>query len=133
MSFRPIRVLPPAGQLLGAFGAARVVIGTAALAAPVLSLRVLGVDTGSARRVAWLMRMTGARDAVLGAGALAGADGRQQAAWALGGAVVDAADAAIMYGALRSGRLGGVVPAAVAAGAAGAALLGAVEALRLRG
>ena len=132
MPIRPSRSAASPGRLAVALATARVVIGAAALAAPVASLRFLGADTGTARRVGWLTRMTGARDAVLGTGALAADEGPARAAWVLGGALADAADAVIMLAALRSGRLRGIVPSAVAAGAVVAAAGGAGEALRLR-
>lgn len=133
MRIRSSRSATSAGRLAVTLASARVVIGAAALAAPVSSLRLLGADTGTARRVGWLTRMTGVRDAVLGTGALTADGGRPRAAWLLGGAAADAADAVIMLAALRSGRLRGVVPSAVAAGAVVAAAGGAGEALRLRG
>jgi hypothetical protein len=52
--------------------------------------------------------------------------------WLLAGAVSDAVDAVVISAALRGGRLKGVVATATAPGAALAAGLGAVAALRLR-
>src|SRR2546421_426957 len=59
----------PSGRTVGmAIGAGRVALGTTFLSVPVTSLRIMGLDTGTATRVVWLARMTAARDVVLGAG-----------------------------------------------------------------
>ena len=105
-----------------AIGAGRLAIGCAALAGPVASIRLLGVDTATAARAAWLARMCAARDAALGAGTVgAVASRRGQTSWLLAGALADAGDAAAFVLAVRSGRVDrtrGYL--AVAAGALGA-------------
>jgi hypothetical protein len=50
----------------------------------------------------------------------------------LGGAVSDAVDAVVIAGALKQGRVKGIVPALVAPGAALLAAAGAATAVRLR-
>lgn len=101
-------------------------VGAFFFAAPVLSVRLLGLDSATAKRVTWLARMTAARDGALGAGTLAAAaSGRGARSWMLAGSFCDAADAAVLVAALRSGRLKGLAATAITAGAAAAAVLGA--------
>lgn len=104
-------------------------IGAIFLAAPVTSVRVLGLDTATAARITWLARMTAVRDGVLGAGTVVSSE-RQHGAggWLLAGSVSDAVDAAVLAAALREGKLRGWRPQAIAAGAVGAAVLAAVAA-----
>ncbi len=83
-------------------GAGRVIIGGVFMAKPVLSVRVLGVDTATATRLQWLARMTAARDAAIGFGTLARArhpDGVN--GWLLAGAACDLVDAIAIADALR--------------------------------
>jgi hypothetical protein len=96
----------------------------------------MGLDTATAARVAWLGRMTAARDAALGAGALSSVlRGRSPAPWLLAGAAADVADAAVVASAMRDRRVGGLGAAGSVAVAVGAAALGvwaAVSATRRR-
>lgn len=127
----------PTRRAIGAsIGAGRVLIGTVFFAAPVGSVRLLGLDTATAQRVAWLARMTAARDGVLGAGTLAAtARGRGEAAWLVAGAVSDTADALVLAAALRDGRVRGLRARVITVGAAAAAALAiaaTADALRAR-
>jgi hypothetical protein len=113
--------------------AGRALIGAAVLASPVRSARMLGADTATAQRVAWLTRMLGVRDGALGIGGVAATrQGTGAASWVLAGAVADALDAVVLAGALKQGRVKGLGPSATVPFAAGAAVLGALTALRLR-
>jgi hypothetical protein len=114
-------------------GALRVAVGVGFLAAPVVSTRVLGLDSATAKRVAFLARMTAVRDVVLGAGTLA-STGHPRAlrSWLVAGAVADVADSAVIAGAVRSRVAGGVPALAIATGAAGAAVLGGWAAAGIR-
>jgi hypothetical protein len=117
-----------------AVGAGRLAIGCAVLAGPVVSMRLLGVDTATANRVVWLARMAGVRDVALGAGTMGGAAARRgQTSWLLAGALTDAGDALAVGLAVRSGRMdrtrGYLVAASAVAGAA-AGLGSAVGMLR---
>jgi hypothetical protein len=104
--------------------------GGAFVVAPVAATRVLGLDTATAKRVAFLSRMMAARDLAIGAGAVvAASEARGARMWLLAGAVADAADAVVIAAAMRRGRLRGAGPAAVVAVAACAAGLGMAEAL----
>ncbi|MDT4903115.1 MAG: hypothetical protein QOH52_1131 [Pseudonocardiales bacterium] len=128
------RSLPDARALGQQIGAGRAVIAAAILAAPVPAARLLGADTATAQRVTWLSRMMAIRDGALGAGAVdALRRGRDPVSWLLGGAVADAVDAVVIAGALKRGRLRGVVPMSIVVGAAGTSALGVVTALRIRG
>jgi len=114
--------------------AGRALAGTAILAAPVLSARLLGTDSATAQRVAWLTRMMAVRDAALGAGGLAATRGDGPVTpWLIGGAVSDAVDALVIGQALRTGRARGVGAIAVVPVAIGAAAVGVLTAVRLRG
>jgi hypothetical protein len=105
----------------------RIAVGAVFFAAPVFSVRLLGLDTGTAERVTWLARMTATRDGVLGAGTVvSSARGEGAHAWMLAGSVADAADAAVLVAALRAGRVRGPRAVAVTAGAVAAAVAGAV-------
>lgn len=125
--------LPSARTIGVSVGAGRLAIGAIFLAAPVTSVRLLGLDTATAARVTWLARMTAVRDGVLGAGTLA-SSARQNGAggWLLAGAVSDAMDAAVLVAALREGKVRGWRARAISAGAAGAALLAAAAAVDVR-
>lgn len=111
-------------------GAARAVLATACLAAPVPVARLFGADTATARRVTWLTRMLGVRDGALAVGTARASE--DAPAWLLGGAVSDAVDAAVVVAGIRSGRARGPLPAALAAGAAASVVAHAVAAGRLR-
>lgn len=127
----------PTRRAIGvSIGAGRLLIGAVFMAAPEGSVRLLGLDTATARRVAWLARMTAARDGVLGAGTLAATTrGTGEAAWLVAGAVSDTADAVVLAAALRDGRVRGLRARAITAGAAvaaGLAILATADALRSR-
>jgi hypothetical protein len=97
-------------RLLGRDGArlvaaGRVAVGMVSLARPDLLPRLLGVDTGTARRMTWLGRMFGAREVALGAGLLMAGDGAAERGWVLGGVVSDAGDVLALGGALREGSV----------------------------
>ena len=118
-------------------GVGRVAIGTAFLAFPVASVRLLGVDSASAGRMVWLAQMAAARDAALGLGVLGTAVTRRGRVPALlATALVDATDAAVIAAAAREHRVDRRRGYAVAVGAAAGALagfVGAVDVLRRRG
>jgi hypothetical protein len=118
------RFLPPAQALGTGIGAARVVAGISFLVAPVTSVRVLGMDTATAKRVTHLARMAAVRDIALGAGALAGLGRGAGGAWLLAGAGTDAADAVLIATALRTGKARGPVAAGIAIGALASAAAG---------
>jgi hypothetical protein len=128
------RVLLPAPEAMALqIAAGRALIAASILASPVRSARMLGADTATAQRVTWLTRMMGVRDAAIGVGGVAATrSGTATTSWLLAGAVSDATDALVIAGALKRGRVKGIVPTAVVPFAAGAAALGAVTALRLR-
>jgi len=119
----------PSARTIGlSVGAARVAVGAIFMAAPVSSVRLLGLDTATAARITWLARMTAARDAVLGAGTVVSSARRDGATpWLLAGAVSDAVDAAVLTVALHEGRVRGWRAQFVTAGAVAAAA-GAVAA-----
>ncbi len=122
---------PSAGTIGLSIGAARVAIGAIFLAAPVPSVRILGLDTATADRITWLARMTAVRDTVLGTGTVVSSGRRRDAAgWLLAGAASDAIDAAVLAAALREGKLRGWRPQAIAVGALGAALVAAAAAVQ---
>jgi hypothetical protein len=127
------RTLASARTIGMCVGASRLAIGAAFLAAPVMSVRILGLDSATAARVAWLARMTAIRDGVVGAGTVvssARADGAS--GWLLAGAVSDAVDAAVLISALREGRVGGWRARAIAGGAVAAAAVAAATAVQVR-
>jgi hypothetical protein len=114
-------------------GASRLAIGAAFLAAPVTSVRILGLDSATAVRVAWLARMTAIRDGVVGAGTVVSSAREDGASgWLLAGAVSDAVDAAVLISALREGRVAGWRARAIAAGAVAAAVVAAATAVDVR-
>lgn len=132
---RRSRLLDPSG-LARSIGVGRLLLGGGFLLAPVTATRVLGVDTATAKRVAFLAQMMAARDVAIGAGTAASSGaGRNPAGWLLAGAAADAADAVVIAGALRSGRARGVAARGLVGGAAALSALaafGAVGALRRR-
>jgi len=111
-------------------------MGCAFLAGPVVSVRLLGVDTATATRVAWLARMTAVRDVAIGAGAVGSlVRKRGHVSWLVAAALTDAGDAAAIVLAVRAGRLDrvrGYVVAAGAAAAAGAGVVAVAGTLRRR-
>ena len=120
----------PIGLLIGA---GRTGIGLAFAINPTQSMRFLGVDTATARRLAWLAQMTAARDIALGLGTLTSTiTGRGSAAWLLAGAACDAADAAAISAACYRKDVTPIVAAAVVAAAAAASATAVSEVLRGR-
>jgi hypothetical protein len=107
-----------------AIGAGRVMLGSAFLAFPTFSVRILGLDTATAKRVRFLARMLAARDIGIGSGTLAACPGAGAAPWLLAGAGADAVDAAALAAAIRQGSARGPAAVGLVAGAAGAAALG---------
>ncbi|MFN2561232.1 MAG: hypothetical protein ABR571_08070 [Jatrophihabitans sp.] len=125
--------LPEPEALALQIAAGRAVIGAVILADPVRAARMLGADTATAQRVSWLTRMLGVRDSALGVGGVAAVrQGSGAAPWILAGAVADAADAVVLAGALKAGRVKGLGASGTVPFAAAAAVLGAATALRLR-
>lgn len=124
--------LPDPRSLALQIAAGRSLAAAAIMAAPVASARALGTDTATAQRVVWLTRMMAVRDGALGVGGVAAVRRGGGTSWLLGGAAADAVDAVVLAGALRQGRLKGVLPTLVAPVAAGLAIVGAVAGLRLR-
>ena len=114
-------------------GLGRLAIGGAFLADPVTSVRVLGLDTGSAKRMSFLARMAAARDIVLGAGVLLTRDPAAKAGWIAAGAVADVADAVAIGAAVKDGTARGVPAVAISAGALAAAAVGFWATAGLRG
>jgi hypothetical protein len=110
----------------------RVAVGAVFLAAPVLAVRLLGVDTATARRVRFLARMTAARDISLGAGTLAEGATPGAVPWLLASAASDVVDAVAMSAAIRQGAVRRLPGGVAATSAAAAAVLGTWAALRLR-
>jgi len=123
---------PAPGRVATAIGLGRLGIGVAFLADPVSSVRILGVDSASAKRMTFLARMTAGRDIVLGLGTVASRTSQGKAAWLAAGAAADAIDAAVLGAGLRSGQLRGVPATGIAVGAAGAAALAFLAAGQLR-
>lgn len=128
----PRRVLPSPQAVVLALGLGRLGIGAGFLAAPVLSTRVLGVDTGTAKRVSFLARMAAARDIGLGGGLLSAGPSPAAVPWLVTGAGCDVVDAIVILGAMRKRITGGPVAIGVSVGALGAAALGARAAVGLR-
>ena len=122
LSRRPF--LPPAQAVATGIGAARVVVGVTFMVAPITSVRVLGMDTATAKRVTHLARMAAVRDIALGVGALARVRRGEGTGWLLAGAGADAADAALIAGALRTGKARGLVASGIALGALASAAAG---------
>ena len=120
------------GRAIGLLiGGGRVAIGLAFAVNPVTSVRILGVDTATANRLAWLAQMTAARDIVLGAGTLfTSISGRGSGPWLIAGAASDLADAAALSGALTRRQVAAVPAIGIAAGAVGLAGLAIGSAVR---
>jgi hypothetical protein len=127
------RLLPTEPRALAArLAGGRVVMATGMLAAPELTVRLLGADTATARRVTWLARMLAVRDAAIGLGGVVALRREGDARpWLVAGAVSDAVDAVVIAAAVRQGRVGGAGPAALVPGAAAVAAAGLVAAARL--
>ncbi len=125
------KFLPSVQVVAAAIGFGRVAIGTAFLLAPTFSVRMLGVDSATAKRMAFLARMTAARDIALGAGTLHAGTGRRAVPWLLAGAGADLVDAAAIAAALKSGPARGPRAAGTVVGAAAVAAVGTWTALEL--
>jgi hypothetical protein len=130
----------PADRLARQIGLARAGLGVSLLTAPVPLIRMVGVDTATARRMSWVTRLAAARDLGLGIGTLAavraagsGGEAVDAARWVAIGAAADVADTVIVTAALRAGRFGTIRGSLMAASAVGGAVLGAVAAVGLRG
>lgn len=107
-------------------GAGRLAVGIVFLAKPLDSVRFLGVDSATSERIAWLARMTAARDIALGLGTVAGVVlGRGAAAWLIAGSACDAVDATAISHALSRRQVAAVpaIAAAICAAAASAAAI----------
>jgi hypothetical protein len=117
-----MRHLPtgPDRPLRGLLALGRCGVGTVAVTRPATTLRLLGHDSATAGRLAWLTRLAGVRDIALGAGLIAalarGDDGRD---WLWAGALADAADAVVFAVAGARRELAPVPAAASALAAAG--------------
>ena len=115
----------PARRIALGLGVGRLALGAGFLAAPVTSVSMLGVDTVTAGRMAFLARMTAARDAVLGAGLIVEVTrNRPAAGWLLAGVGADVADALLIGAQARAGRLDPLKGGSTAVGALGIAALG---------
>lgn len=126
----------PADRLARQIGLARAGLGASLLAAPVPVIRLVGIDTATARRMAWVTRLAAARDLALGLGTVAAVRdagaGRDAARWLAIGAAADLADTAILTAALRAGRFGRIRGSVMIAAAVGGAALGAAAAITVR-
>jgi hypothetical protein len=99
-----------------AAGLGRVGVGVALFVRPESLPRAVGVDSVSARRMAWAVRLFAARDAALGAGAVhAVLTGRPARPWLLAQALSDGSDALSIGLAIRHRQI---------SAARGAALVG---------
>jgi hypothetical protein len=119
--------------LANLFGLGRLAIRGAFMVSPVMSVRVLGVDTATAKRMTFLARMTAARDIALGAGALATRDPGGKAVWIAAGAASDAVDAAVIGLGVKEGTTSGFAATSMVGLAAGASVLGLWTAAKLAG
>jgi hypothetical protein len=125
--------LPEPSAMAVQIAAGRSVIAAAIMAAPVMTVRLAGTDTATARRVSWLTRMMAIRDGAIGVGGvLAARRGGNVAPWLLAGAASDAVDAVVLAGALRAGRAKGIAAALTVPLAGGTAIAGVLTAARLR-
>jgi hypothetical protein len=119
-------------RMAAQLGAVRVGLGVLMLAKPLLLPRPLGIDSITASRVEWLVRMAGARDLALGGGTLAARRTGGLRTWLAACVVSDAADALILAKAVRRGDVGAVMGggaalSAVLAVAGGAYALATME------
>lgn len=100
--------------------AGRVAVGVGMVARPTLLPKMLGVDTGSAERTAFLGRMLGAREIALGAGLLLARGPAGERGWLLGAALSDAVDGVAFAAAARRGVVRPVLAGTCVAAAAAA-------------
>jgi hypothetical protein len=121
----------PSARTIGVLvGAGRVALGGIFLAAPVTSVRLLGLDTATAARVTWLARMAAGRDVAIGAGTVvSSARGAGAGGWLLAGSFADGVDAVVLAAALREGKVAGWRARAMPAAALAAALVAAAAAI----
>lgn len=114
-------------------GVMRAAVGAVLLARPALLPRMAGVDSASADRTAWIGRMLGAREVVLGVGAVSArrAPAAERRRWVAAGIAADAADVAVVVAAARAGRVP-TPAAALLAGLAALAIAGQVGGSRAR-
>jgi hypothetical protein len=111
-------------------GVLRFGFGLGMAARPVTVPRALGVDTVSARRMAWLVQMCAVRDAALGAGGVhAAVTGRDVRPWLRAQAFSDAGDVVALGLAVRDRQVA-AARAVVVGGLAVAAVLGGLMASR---
>lgn len=104
--------------------AGRVAVGVALVVLPGLALRPWLGPTARDRRVKVVMRAMGARDLVLGIGALRALDrGEPVRPWAVAGATADLADAGATLAAIGPLGPARALPVVAAAGAAAAAAI----------
>jgi hypothetical protein len=128
----PRKSLPTPQSIALGIGMGRLVVGGTFLIAPVLSVRVLGMDTATAKRITFLARMAAARDISLAAGTLNAGSSAAAVPWLLAGAASDAVDAAVIAGAMRSGTARGLPASGIVVGAALTSAAGIWAALGLR-
>lgn len=125
--------LPDPNAMARQIAAGRSVIAAAIMAAPVVTVRLAGTDTATARRVTWLTRMMAIRDGAIGVGGvLAARRGTNVAPWLLAGAASDAVDTVVLAAALRNGHAKGIAATLTLPLAAGTAVAGVLTAARLR-
>ena len=101
----------------------RAAVGVSMLARPTLLPRALGVDSATAKRMAWSSQMLGARELALGLGtwtALRQQNARAARLWLMAGLLSDAVDALAVGAAAASGRVNRLAGAGVAVVAGGA-------------
>ena len=113
---------PGRGARFGVLAAAvgRFGVGAALVARPEVLPRLVGVDSVSAQRMSWVVRLFAVRDAALGAGAAhAVVTGRPVSSWLVAQAVSDGTDAVAVGLAVRRRDVSAVRGAAVAAFAVG--------------
>jgi uncharacterized NAD-dependent epimerase/dehydratase family protein len=125
----------PIEQVARVMGLARMAIGGPLLIAPGPAVRLLGMDSATAKRTTFLTRMAAARDVGLGVGTLLARDTDQVGLWLAVGAAADAVDAVAILAAARAGvvnRVTGGLSVAIAAGGAAFGGWAAVRALRGR-
>jgi hypothetical protein len=118
---------PSGRSMRGLIALSRCGVGTFALTRPAPMLRLLGYDSTTASRLAWLARLAGIRDLALGAGLIAalarGDDGRD---WLWAGALADAGDAGVFATAGARRELAPLPAAASVLAAAGGVGLAAL-------
>jgi hypothetical protein len=124
---------PEPEALATSIGVGRLVLSGALFAAPTASARVLGVDSASAKRMAFLARMAAVRDMGIGIGTLASRGTPQVSLWLAVGAVADAVDAVVVAGATKHGVTRGLAAVGTVVGAAGVAAAGGWAAIQLKG